>query len=240
MDCGSDIWSLKSTFVDKLWNVSLLFLFLCTLFFNNSYYHVKAKVVCTLRTARWASLISDVLLIAFETQFFFIFESCDINGLEVCVYSNEKYASVIETMKSIVYSYVPFIMMGLTSFAIVIKFIMLKRNSGNGHESTNLAVNKSATRGTVTVFLPSITFITLTGPICIYGVITDKQVAVVIVVFLILQYLNHAVNAVLYCLVGSRFRTELMKTIKCCGKKDKPVQRNGSTPAFTISLNTAI
>ena len=54
------------------------------------YFPFKAKVVCTLRTARWASLISAVLLIAFETQFFFIFESVDINGLEVSMYSNEK------------------------------------------------------------------------------------------------------------------------------------------------------
>ena len=111
------------------------------------YFPFKAKVVCTLLTARWASLISAVLLIAFETQFFFIFESYDINGLEVCVYSNGKYGSVIETMKSIVYSYVPIIMMGLTSFAIVIKFIMLKINSGNGHESTNLAVTNQPPGG---------------------------------------------------------------------------------------------
>ena len=160
------------------------------------YFPFKAKIVCTLQIARWASLISAVLLIAFEAQFFFIFESYDINGIEICVYSNEEYGSVMETMKSVVYSYVPFAIMGLTSFAIVIKFIMLKRNSG--HESTNLAVNKSATRGTVTVFLLSITFITLTGPICIYGVITDKDVALVSAVFLILQYMNHAVNAVLF------------------------------------------
>ena len=126
-----------------------------------------------------------------------------------------------------------FIIIGFTSFAIGIKFILSKR-TGNGKESTNLVINKSATRGTATVLFLSVTFIILTGPISIKNDIAQKPVDEVTAIFLILHYLNHAINAILYCLVGSRFRTELMKTIKCCKTKDNSTQGNRITLAFSI------
>ena len=93
MDCGSDIWSRKSTFVNKLWNVSLFLYFFAyyssTILIIMSvekwfvlYFPFKAKVVCTLRTARWASLISAVLLIAFETNFSLFLNLMILMGLK--------------------------------------------------------------------------------------------------------------------------------------------------------------
>ena len=202
------------------------------------YFPLKAKLVCTLRTARWACLIGAIILIAFDAQFFITVEF-QVNGsLKRCRYSNEEYAFVFEKIKSIIYSYGPFIFMVISSVAIASRFIYLKRNMGNGLESTNIAVNKSAIRGTSTLLLLSITFIILTGPVSIYPAVAKAPNQIVITVFVLVQYLNHGINAVLYCLVGSRFRTELLKTIKCFGNKANSKNVNRTTSVFIVNLNT--
>ena len=201
------------------------------------YFPFKAKVVCTLQTARRASLISAFILIAFDMQFFFTVEFHTAGSLKECVCSNEKYGFVFEKIKSIVYSYGPFTFMVLSSVAIGIRFIFLKRKMGKDFESTNIAANKSTIRGTSSLLLLSITFIILPGPVSIYPATTNEPNQIVVTVFILTQYLNHSINAVLYCIVGSRFRTEAMKTIKCCRKTVNFTQINRATSAFTINLN---
>ena len=201
------------------------------------YFPLKAKVVCTLRTARLACLISALIVIAFDVQFLFTVELQIIDSLQRCVYSNVEYGFVFEKIKSIIYSYGPFIFMVISSIAIASRFIYLKRNMENGLESTNIAVNKSAIRGTSTLLLLSITFIILTGPVSIYPAITNASNPIAMTVFILVQYLNHAINAVLYCIVGSRFRTELLKTIKC-GKEANSTNMNRTPSLFIVNLNT--
>ena len=46
-------------------------------------------------------------------------------------------------------------------------------------------------------------------------------------VTVILQYLNHSTNEVLYCISGSRFRQELMDLLNCCGTR-RNVTRNAT------------
>ena len=60
------------------------------------YFPFKAKSVCTLQTARRASLISAFILIVFDVQFFFTMEFHTAGSLKGCVYSNEKYGFVFE------------------------------------------------------------------------------------------------------------------------------------------------
>ena len=204
------------------------------------YAPLKAKVVCTLRTVKSASFITAFLVIAFDAQFFFIQEYRTIDGLERCVYSNEEYGLLLDKVKSIIFSYGPFTFMILSSISISVRFILLKREITKGVGSTGLVVNKSAIRGTSTLLLLSITFIILTGPVSVYPAITKAPDQIVFTALILVQYLNHAVNAVLYCVVGSRFRTELMKTIKCCRKNSNSTQidLNRTTSTFTIDLNT--
>ena len=111
--------------------------------------------------------------------------------------------------------------MFLTNFAIVLKFMTVKCKS-NSTESTNQALTKSATRGTAMVVTVSVTFILLTAPTAVYETlfvirVVDNPMYVVFMNFA--QYLNHSINGLLYCIVGSRFRTEFLKL--CC-RKEKP------------------
>ena len=91
---------------------------------------------------------------------------------------------------------------------------MEKQTRGTG--SVNQALSKSAIKGTVMLIFVSFAFLILTGPIAItYSYITDDPPVIVYGVTVLLQYLNHSTNGVLYCISGSRFRQELKNLFSC-------------------------
>ena len=110
--------------------------------------------------------------------------------------------------------------MFMTNFAIVLKFMRAKYKR-NSTKSTSQALSKAATRGTAMVVTVSITFLILTAPTAVYmalpHVIQLPNNPFYYVFMNITQYLNHSINGVLYCIVGSRFRNEFLKIL--CRKK---------------------
>ena len=128
--------------------------------------------------------------------------------------------SALHTVDSVLYSFGPFALMFITNFSIVFKFMRAKCKQ-NSTESTNQALSKSATRGTAMVITVSVTFIILTAPTAVDMVLwlgnrlSNSLVYDLVKTFV--HYLNHSINGILYCIVGSRFRNELLKLI--CGKK---------------------
>ena len=52
-----------------------------------------------------------------------------------------------------------------------------------------------------------------------------------------LQYVNHRINGVLYCISGTRFRTELLKTFTCLRKRgpNSSVQNSSYNNTTTMS-----
>ena len=107
----------------------------------------------------------------------------------------------------------------LVNCAIVAKFMKTKcqNNFQNSTESTSQALNKYATKGTAIVVTVSLTFIVLTSPVAIEQVIGWKlsPYPLYFIFMISMQYLNHSINGVLYCLVGTKFREELLKLFKC-------------------------
>ena len=100
-----------------------------------------------------------------------------------------------------------------------------------GMSRTNESVSKSSTRGSVMVVTVSLAFIILTSPRAV-----DSTIQFYIYsnpygnVFLTsMQYLNHSINGILYCILGGKFREELLKVLLCC--------RNRSNIMHTISIN---
>ena len=141
-------------------------------------------------------------------------------------------------MDSVLYSFGPFVSMFVANFAIVFKFLKAKCKS-NCTESTNQALVKAATRGTMMVVTVSVTFLILTAP-------TAVDQAVLHVIHLasdpmyqlfmnVTQYLNHSINGLLYCLVGSRFRNEFLKIL--CRKK-RTVESSASYSVGNTSVTT--
>ena len=85
----------------------------------------------------------------------------------------------------------------------------------NSTESTNQALVKVATRGTAMVVTVSVTLLLLTAPTAVPNALSYfirlGSFLLYRAFMNLTQYLNHGINSVLYCIVGSIFRRELIK-----------------------------
>ena len=202
------------------------------------YFPLKSKTVCTVRTAKWATGICGVIMAGYNSLFFFVIKAGTIesSGFDTCVYIVD-IRGALDIIDSILYSFGPFILMFITNFAIVFKFITAKCKS-NSTESTNQALSKAATRGTAMVVTVSVTFLLLTAPTGVaYArsfIIRLEDVPLYRVFMNLTRYLNHSINGVLYIIVGSRFRNELLK-ILC--RKERPETIRTSHSVNNTSLS---
>ena len=147
--------------------------------------------------------------------------------------------AILYRIDSIIYSFGTFTIMLLVNCAIVAKFMKAKCQSilHNSTESTSQALNKYATKGTAMVVTVSMTFILLTSPMAI-----DQAMGRILTpyplyfVFMIsMQYLNHSINGVLYCIVGTKFRKELLKIFKCHRKKSSLSYQESTAVVSTVA-----
>ena len=124
---------------------------------------------------------------------------------------------------SVLYSFAPFTIIVLLNIAIVYKFVKAKLETARAGttESTNQALSKSAMRGTAILITVSVTFVLLTSPANIMYSITHNPNQILQAVAYILACMNHSINAVLYCIVGSRFRQEVANTLCCRTEKHR-------------------
>ena len=135
-------------------------------------------------------------------------------GFKLCTFVSkfDSYA-LIYKIENTLYSLAPFTIMFLTNGAIIYKFMRASyaRDQG-GTESTNQALGKSTNKGTAMLIIVSVAFLILTGPVAVTYFITLGPDLILRAVIVLLRYINHSINAVFYCVSGSRFRNELMKT----------------------------
>ena len=124
----------------------------------------------------------------------------------------------------------------LCNSAIVYKFIIVKwKNKRGNTESTSQALSKSATTGTAMLLTISFAFIFLTGPIWAANALWPDSIPVIVFkACLALQYLNHGINGILYCVIGSRFRNEL-KNLFRCGEIDSRFSRGSCSKSSTLN-----
>ena len=202
------------------------------------YFPFKSKTVCTVKRAKWATGIIGVILAGFDGMYFFEVKSKvqESSGHRSCVASEK--IKFRYPVNSSLYAFIPFVLMFITNFAIVLKFVRAKCKC-NSTESTNQALAKAATRGTAMVVTVSVTFLILTSPTAVHEAIrnvNDLSENPMYRVFMnFTQYLNHSINGVLYCIVGTKFRKEFFKIIF---RKERPDGRSASLPANNICLAT--
>ena len=181
------------------------------------YFPLKTKRICTVKIAKRVVFIAALLYIAFDSQFFFIITE---NENSYCVFKtvSESYPVILNRIDSVLYSFGPFTIMIITNCAIIYKFLVARyKNSRSGTASTNQALSKSAVRGSLMLVTVTTTFIILTGPASVGFFISKSPHPIVSTTIYLFNYVNHAVNGVLYCVVGSRFRREVMNVL-CCHK----------------------
>ena len=194
------------------------------------YFPLKTRNLCTVKTAKWSCAITGIALAAFNSQFFFILENHKGDAYSVyCDYINvpDNYINIFHKIDSAIVSFAPFTIMGITNIGIIYKFIQAKLASKYGTESTNQALAKSTTRGAALLVTASLTFIILTGPASIYYSVTVHIDPLWDLGTRLPFTLNSAINCVLYCIIGSRFRSE-MASVLCC-TSNKGLNRTKST-----------
>ena len=185
------------------------------------YFPLKSKTVCTVKTAKWLTGIVGMILAGYNLVCFFLKKAQldGTKGVMICVV-NDKFKTFFEfyfMFDSVLYSFGPFALMFITNFAIVLKFMTAKctSNQNSSTESINQALVKAATKGTAMVVTVSVTFLILTAPggvnYAIRPLIFLSNVPEYRIIMNITTYLNHSINGVLYCIVGTRFRRELFK-----------------------------
>ena len=152
----------------------------------------------------------------------------------------KKYSMTLNRIDAILYSFAPFVIIGLFNLAIIYQFVKAKIETvrAGTTESTNQALNKSAMRGTAILITVSITFILLTGPATRTFSITDYRNPILQAVIYILMCMNLSINALLYCVVGSRFRQEVLKIFWCRkAKVHRNIEVENSVTSHSISFS---
>ena len=204
------------------------------------YFPLKTKGICTVKTAKWATFLTGLSLVAFDAQFFFIVEKNSQGERDRCKYIHvsQSYVLTYNRIDSALYSFAPFTIMGITNLAIIYKFTKAKLlNARNGTSSTSQALSKSSMRGVATLVTVSIMFILLTGPEAVVYSITHYPHPVLHGVLRVTATLNHSINSVLYCIVGTRFRQEFINTL-FCRKRKNSFYSNGSMSNGSTRLST--
>ena len=184
------------------------------------YFPFQTKRLCTVQMAKRVVCISFLIYATFESQFFLIID----NVANSCTFVRvpASYVLIFNRIDSVLYSFGPFVIMTITNCAIIYKFLRAKYKSRRGGtESTNQALSKTAVRGCVMLVTVSVTFIISTGPSAVVYFITHYPHPITEAVVRIMANLNHAINGILYCVVGSRFRKEVLDIVCCCKRKNQ-------------------
>ena len=187
------------------------------------YFPLKSKTVCTVKTAKWATGIVGVILVGCNSVYFVAFETIiKPSGNKDCLLT-PKYTVALWTVDSVLYSFLPLSLMFITNIAIAVKFMKAKCKRNTSAEITKQALAKSATRGTAMVVTVSVIFLLLNSLEGLKNAVPSLVLEVIPwyrVLMNFTSYLNHSINGVLYCIVGTRFRMELCKII--CRKRRSP------------------
>ena len=204
------------------------------------YFPFKSKTVCTLKIAKWVTAALVLIFIVYDVQYLIFYNFVKGNGDVNCFFSNKNHLTILRRIDSILYSFGTFTIMLLTNCAIVAKFMKAKCENilQNSAESTSQALNKYATKGTAMVVTVSVTFIILTAPVSVDQIMGKKLTPYPLYyVFMIsMQYLSHSINGVLYCIVGTKFREEMIKIVKCHRKMSDVNYQVSSVGVSTVTI----
>ena len=180
------------------------------------YFPFKTKMFCSKKVAKLTSSITALILFLYNIQYIVIYDVFkDKNNIAVCHTSYVEYLAILDRIDSVLYSFGTFSIMFLLNFAIISKFMTAKCTEIST-QSTSQTLNKYATRSTTMVVTVSLTFIVLTAPAAVdqaLGKSLSLNYPIYGTVMIGMQHLNHSINDVLYCIVGSKFRKELLKLL---------------------------
>lgn len=185
-----------------------------------------AKYLCTVRNARIVCAIICVLFAIYDFQWLFIIKRSGLSCIYVDGVSTVYLFVHFDHIDAALYSYVPFTVMITANLGIIVKILLAKKNEkkvgpagGTVYAPQGTTLSKNVKRTTLMLLSVSLIFCALTMPVSVYYAVADSVPPVTGAVLKNLGYLNHGINFFLYCLTGSKFRTEFLKRIPCCRRK---------------------
>ena len=200
---------------------------------------LQSKQICTVRNASIVCFILALVFLVYDAHYFITItrsgNSCSyINGV------SQVYLKHFDSIDAAMYSYIPFAVMMGANIAIILKMMLAGKKSnkvrvvGQVHAPQGTALSKNAKRTTFMLLSVSMLYCVTTMPVSVYYAITKDYTQLTITSALLknLGYFNHGINFLLYCLTGSKFRSEFVKRVSCrCVKKGSvnPVTSNVST-----------
>ena len=133
------------------------------------YFPLETQKFSTVDKAKRVCFFIALLFVVFEFQWFIIYDARTQKSVQKCVWIFPGYRAILLRINSVQYSFAPFTLMVMANGAIVYKFVMAKyKNAQNDSVTTNQALSKSATWGTVMLISVSLAFIIFTGPFLVY------------------------------------------------------------------------
>ncbi|CAH1786027.1 unnamed protein product [Owenia fusiformis] len=201
----------------------------------------KAKQLNTQRNSVKFLCVVSVCFAVLDAHIFFTMtkseEEHDINDIgsvyrkNRCTFSNEKYYPFIPiiwtTIDSCLACFVPFIIMLTSNLLIIYKITKRDRRYNNyATESSSQHGNKRSSSMTLILLSVNFTFLITTAPLNVWFILKDStgkvhlglegklRIELINDVLLYFMYLNNAVNFLLYCFAGPKFRQELKRA---CG-----------------------
>ena len=203
------------------------------------YFPLKTKSICTVKTAKWASGIAGVFYALINIFWFFVVNVETLNEARVtfCRFKDfyVPYSWYVTKIDATLYAYLPFATMGLCNVAIIYKFVKAQLAAKRGGtESTNQALSSAAMRGTAILITVTMTFLILTVPTNIILSISLQTHPLLSPFLYFLVCLNHSINGFLYCIVGTRFRKELIATL-CCNRIKLYDTEGGTSKATSVT-----
>ena len=180
------------------------------------YFPLKAKRFCSVKWAKKISLITAIVLAIFNCQYFFIIAVQEDNGVKYCRFVNvhENYRLIYNRIDSVLYSYGPAFILIVCNVAITYKLVKGRKLLGTNPFS-NQSLKKATKQSTMMLLAVSIVFILLNVPVSILLSMYEIPPPVPFAIVMLCSYANHALNGFIYCLIGSKYRREVARLLRC-------------------------
>ena len=184
---------------------------------------LQSKRICTVRNAKIMSLILALVFLIFDSQWFFIVTKSG-NSCGYIKEISQVYVKNFDKIDATLYSYIPFTLMMTANATIIFKMMCARKNAnkvgdvGSVHAPQGTALSKNAKRTTFMLLSVSLLYCVTTMPVSTYYALTKEAPQLTHALLTNLGYFNHSINFVLYCLTGSKFRSEVTKRILCKNK----------------------
>ena len=205
------------------------------------YFPFRAKVVETRTVTRLSLILFTVILAGINSHFFWTLDVrlVSTSGFRneskwQCTISHESHVDFLTTIwpwiDFIASFSLPFLTLVVGNSVIIYKlvssFLSRRQMTSAADDNGNVA------NMTITLISINLVFLCLTSPVVIFFIgrpswieTDDTQVLAKVALFGLIahlcQYLNSAVNFLLYCVTGPLFRRELMKLFRCDKHKQK-------------------